>query len=187
MMVREGKKRSLNVAIDFTDNKQRLEGYKTLNLINCSGDASFMSAVLYSHIARQYMPAPKANFVRVVINGESWGLYANIQQFNKDFIQENYRTSKGARWKVKGSPGGQSGLDYVGEELADAFVVPCVDQLRVAVQQVLDAPPGVVHPWEASPRVRRGSFRRPPAPARGPTRPNDLFGRHRWPRSVAAP
>jgi spore coat protein CotH len=65
------------------------------------------------------MPAPKANYVRVVINGESWGLYANVQQFNKDFIQENYHTSKGARWKVKGSPGGQSGLDYVGDDLAE--------------------------------------------------------------------
>jgi spore coat protein CotH len=65
------------------------------------------------------MPAPKANFVRVVINGESWGVYVNLQQFNKDFIQENYRTSKGARWKVRGSPGGQSGLDYVGDDLAE--------------------------------------------------------------------
>jgi CotH kinase protein len=119
MMVREGRKRSLNVSVDFTEKKQRLEDYKTLNLMNCAGDASYMSAVLYSHIARQYMPAPKANFVRVVINGESWGLYANVQQFNKDFIQENYRTSKGARWKVKGSPGGQSGLDYVGDDIAE--------------------------------------------------------------------
>jgi hypothetical protein len=119
MMVREGRKRSLNVSIDFTEKKQRLDGYKTLNLLNANGDASFMSTALYSHIARQYMPAPKANFVRVVINGENWGVYANVQQFNKDFIQENYRTSKGARWKIRGSPGGQSGLDYVGEDLAE--------------------------------------------------------------------
>jgi spore coat protein CotH len=119
MMVREGRKRSLNVSLDFTEKKQRLDGYKTLNLLNASGDASFMSTALYSHIARQYMAAPKANFVRVVINGENWGVYANVQQFNKDFIQENYRTSKGARWKVRGSPGGQSGLDYVGDDVAE--------------------------------------------------------------------
>lgn len=117
MMVREGRKRSLNISLDLTKKKQRLDGYKTLNLLNANGDASFMSTALYSHIARQYMPAPKANFVRVVINGENWGVYANVQQFNKDFVQENYRTSKGARWKVRGSPGGQSGLDYVGEDL----------------------------------------------------------------------
>lgn len=119
MMVKEGRKRSLNLSLDFTEKKQRLEGYKTLNLLNANGDASFMSTALYSHIARQYIPAPKANFVRVVINGESWGVYANVQQFNKDFIQENFRTSKGARWKVRGSPGGQSGLDYVGDDIAE--------------------------------------------------------------------
>ena len=32
------------------------------------------------------VPAPKANFVRLVINGENWGIYANVQQFNKDFL-----------------------------------------------------------------------------------------------------
>lgn len=36
------------------DAKQRLYGYKTLNLLNWAGDPSLMSTVLYSHIARQY-------------------------------------------------------------------------------------------------------------------------------------
>ncbi len=119
MMVRAGQKRSLNVTVDFTEKTQRLDGYKSLNLLNSHGDDTFLSAVLYSHIARQYIPAPKANFVRVVINGESWGVYVNQQQFNKDFVQENFRTDKGARWKVPGSPNGQGGLDYVGEDLSE--------------------------------------------------------------------
>jgi spore coat protein CotH len=117
-MVRSGRKRSLNLALDLAEKKQRLDGYKTLNLLNSNGDGSFLSAVLYSHIARKHIPAPKVNLVRVVINGENWGVYVNQQQFNKDFIQENFRTSKGARWKVKGSPNGQGGLDYAGEDLA---------------------------------------------------------------------
>lgn len=119
MMVRAGQKRSLNVSLDFTEKKQRLNGYKTLNLLNSHGDGSFLSAVLYSHIARKYIPAPKANLVRVVINGENWGVYVSQQQFNKDFIQENFRTGKGARWKVRGSPNGQGGLDYAGEDPAE--------------------------------------------------------------------
>jgi hypothetical protein len=118
MMVGAGRKRSLNVSLDFTEPKQRLNGYKTLNLLNSHGDGSFLSAVLYAHIARKYIPAPKANLVRVVINGENWGVYVSQQQFNKDFIQENYRTSKGARWKVPGSPNGRGGLDYAGDDLA---------------------------------------------------------------------
>lgn len=117
-MVPRGKKRSLNLAFDFLEEEQRLYGYKTLNLLNCAGDASMMSAVLYSHIARQYIPAPRANFVEVVINGESWGVFANVQQFDKVFIEENFPETKGTRWKVPGSPGGDGGLRYLGEELA---------------------------------------------------------------------
>ena len=52
-MIPAGYKRSLNVSLDLADDQQRLLGYKTLNLLNGSGDESMMSAVLYSHIAQQ--------------------------------------------------------------------------------------------------------------------------------------
>jgi len=118
-MVPAGHKRSLNLSLDFANKKQRLYGYKTLNLLNGADDPSFLHTVLFAHIARQYIPAPKANLVKVVINGESWGVYANAQQFNKDFLAENYKTKKGARWKVKGSPGADAGLTYLGENVED--------------------------------------------------------------------
>lgn len=117
MGVGRGYKRSLNVAIDLADSKQRLYGYKTLNLLNAHEDATFLGSVLYSHIARQYIPAPKANLVKVVVNGENWGVYVNVQQFNKEFLSENYKTTKGARWKVSGSPGGRGGLEYTGDDV----------------------------------------------------------------------
>src|SRR5262249_43880415 len=98
--------------------KPRLYGYKTLNLLNSHEAPSMMSTVLYSYIARQYIPAPKANFVKVVINGESWGVYVNAQQFNKEFVEENYKTTKGARWKVRG-PNFGAGLDYLGDNVEE--------------------------------------------------------------------
>ncbi|MCI0641208.1 MAG: CotH kinase family protein [Gemmataceae bacterium] len=116
-MTPAGYKRSLNLSLDFVDPKQRLYGHKTLNLLNAAGDSSLLSTALYSHIARQYIPAPKANLVKVVINGESWGVYANVQQFNKDFVAENYGSDKGARWKV--APGGDGGLTYFGDKIED--------------------------------------------------------------------
>lgn len=119
-MVPAGSKRSLNVAIDHGDPDASLGGYRTLNLLNANGDPSLMSSVLYSHVARPHLPAPKANFVRVVINGEYWGVYVNVQQANKDFLRESYGDAKGNRWKVKGRPGGRGGLEYFGEEL-DAY------------------------------------------------------------------
>ncbi|MFU7559519.1 CotH kinase family protein [Stieleria sp. JC731] len=115
-MVPTGYKRSFNLSIDMVDEDQRLLGYKTLNLLNSSSDDSMLSTVLYSQIANKYIAAPKANFVRVVINGENWGVYTNVQQFNKDFLRENYSSDKGARWKVSGSPAGGGGLDYRGDD-----------------------------------------------------------------------
>jgi hypothetical protein len=53
-----------------------------------------------------------------VINGESWGVYVNKQQFNKDFLKEWFGTGKGARWKVPGSPGGGGGLEYLGDDVS---------------------------------------------------------------------
>jgi spore coat protein CotH len=115
-----GYKRSFNVSLDFTDKEQRLLGKKTLNLLNASADPSTMSTVLYSLIANEHIPAPRANHARVVINGESWGVYVNTEQFDSVFVSERFEKGKdaqGARWKVKGSPNGSSGLDYLGEEL----------------------------------------------------------------------
>ena len=113
-----GSKRSMNLSMDFVDDKQRLYGYKTINLLNSHDDPTYLHTVLYSHIARQHLPTPKANFVKVVINGESWGVYVNTQQFNKEFTKESFQSAKGARWKVQGSPGGQGGMNYLGEDLA---------------------------------------------------------------------
>ncbi len=116
MMVPEGRKRSLNLSLDWVHEGQSLGGYRTFNLLNAHEDPTFMRTVLYYHIAREYIPAPKANFVRVVITGECWGVYVSAQQFNKDFVKEWFGTTKGARWKTPGSPQGRAGLNYLGDD-----------------------------------------------------------------------
>ncbi|HAW95034.1 MAG TPA: spore coat protein CotH, partial [Phycisphaerales bacterium] len=93
-------KKSFGVSIDAYEDDRSLDGYNTLNLLNANGDDSMMREVLFSNIASEYMPAPKANFVKVVVNGVYLGVYANVQQLNKDFIEEHYDTRKGVRWKV---------------------------------------------------------------------------------------
>lgn len=118
MGVREGHKRSLNLSFDFVNKEQRLYGYRTLNLLNSHQDPTFLRSVLYLQAAREYLPAPKANFLRVVINGESWGIYPNVQQFNTDFTKEFFGSTKGARWKVPGSPMGRGGLKYLGDDVS---------------------------------------------------------------------
>ena len=115
--IENSEKKSFNIAIDYGNDGQRLYGYKTLNLLNGHSDPSFLREVLYSRIARNYIPAPKANFVKLVINGEAWGIYTNSQQFNKDLLDEWFGTKKGVRWKVP--PGRDGGLVYNGNDPAD--------------------------------------------------------------------
>ncbi len=115
-MIGEGRKRSLNVSVDFVHKDQNVGGYRTLNLLNAHEDPSFLRPILFLDIAREYLPAPKANFARVVINGESWGIYNNVQQFNKDLVKEWFGTTQGTRWKVRGNPGGQGRLTYLGDD-----------------------------------------------------------------------
>ena len=117
-MVSTGQKRSLNLSLDFVVDSQQLGGYRSFNLLNAANDPTFVRTVLYSQIANRYLPAPKVNFVRVVINGENWGTYVSAQQFNKDFLRDVYATTSGARWHVPGSPGARAGMEYLGDSIA---------------------------------------------------------------------
>lgn len=114
-MLPDGVKKSLNLSLDFAHPEQRLGGYRTLNLLNGNGDPTLVRTMLYAEIARHYIPVARTNYARVVINGESWGIYVNSQQFNADFTREHFGDRKGARWKVPGSPRGQGGMEYLGD------------------------------------------------------------------------
>ena len=59
--VQQGKKKSINLSMDLVNGKQRLYRYKTLNLLNCHTDASFLREVVFSKICREYLPATRAN------------------------------------------------------------------------------------------------------------------------------
>ena len=130
--VGNGYKRSLNLTFDFVHEDQAILGYRTLNLLNANDDPTFLRTVLSLHIARQYLPAPKANLVRVVINGENWGIYASAQQFNKEFLMDNFKTTKGTRWKVpQGGGDGVGGFRYVDENVGsytNVFKIKSKDQ-----------------------------------------------------------
>ncbi len=111
-----GLKRPLSLTIDFVHD-QDLLGHRSLNLLNSNQDPTYLRSVLYLDVARDYIPALKANFMRVVINGESWGVYVNQQTFSKEFLRENFKTAKGTRWKSPNNSVG-GGFSYLGEDVA---------------------------------------------------------------------
>lgn len=100
-MAKNSQKKSFNISIDYENPDQNIESYKSLNLLNCFEDASMMREVLYNTITSNTIPSAKANFVKLYINGVSWGIYANVQQLNKDFYEEWFLSNDGANWRAE--------------------------------------------------------------------------------------
>lgn len=63
-------KKSFNIALDYENGDQAINGYESLNL-NCAfEDDTFMREVLYETVNQYYMPAAANNYVELYINGE---------------------------------------------------------------------------------------------------------------------
>jgi hypothetical protein len=114
--VAAGLKRPLSITMDWVHD-QDLLGHASLNLLNSNQDPTFLRSVLYLDVARSYIPALRANFARVAINGESWGLYVNQQTFSKEAEREMFKSSKGTRWKSPNNSVG-GGFSYLGDDVA---------------------------------------------------------------------
>jgi CotH kinase protein/Lamin Tail Domain len=104
---------SLNVEMDFVEVGQDLLGYSALNLNNGFHDATFCREVVYNNLVAQFMPNARANHVVVTLNGQNWGVYVNVQQYNKDLLRDYFADEDGLRIKCANNPNGP-GLRYVG-------------------------------------------------------------------------
>ncbi|MEM1326000.1 MAG: CotH kinase family protein [Bacteroidota bacterium] len=125
----EEQKLPFNIKIDHIKKKQATpEGYETLKLSNVFRDPSFVREALSYEIAREYMAAPRCNFVRLYINDEYWGLYNNSQSIDSKFLAANFGKSKGAFFKCDPPDwdktksgncpkGDKSSLEYLGENI----------------------------------------------------------------------
>lgn len=89
-------KNPLNIKLDFIRSSQNYENYTTLKLSNGFMDPSLLREVMGYMITRQYMPAPKANFIKLTINGTYIGLYTNVENISKDFVRNNFYSSDNA-------------------------------------------------------------------------------------------
>ena len=94
------------------------------------------------------------------------GHVLNAQQFNNDFMRDFFASTKGARWKMPGSPGGCGGLDYLGDSV-DAYRADLPDQVQGRA--------GIV---ERADRALSGAEHDAARVARGRARPDARRGRH---------
>ena len=113
-------KYSFNVEIDYVNPDQEIYGYKTLNLNNGIEDPTFCREVMYHNFISRYTPTGRANHVLLELNGESWGVYINVQQYNKDLLRDYYVNEDGPRFKCPNNPNGP-GLSYLGANKGPYF------------------------------------------------------------------
>lgn len=106
-------KTSFNIDMDWMVAGQSLMGYNALNLNNGFHDPTFAREVVYNNIVSKYIPNARANHVQVTINGQNWGVYINVQQYNKDLLRDYFDDEDGLRIKCANNPNGP-GLRYNG-------------------------------------------------------------------------
>ena len=115
-----GEKKSFAIDLEFTVNGQDINGYNELKFNNGYTDESALREVLYSNLARKYIPSAKANFVNLIVNGQNYGVYSNVQKLDKDHAKEWFFDNDTTRWRAEGrSRGfgtGNSGLNDFGPD-----------------------------------------------------------------------
>lgn len=104
-------------------------GFKSLKLSNVFRDPSFVREALSYEIAREYVPAPRCNFVKLYVNDEYLGLYNNTESIDEDFLDRAF-ADKGKDIFIKCDPewsdpppadcleGDKASLMYVGDDPA---------------------------------------------------------------------
>jgi len=95
-------KNPFNIDLNSGHTWQQYQGFQKLKLSNVIHDPSFVREVLAYEIARNYMPAPKANFAMVYVNDTLQGLYTNVEAVDKNFVGKHF--SSDGNTFFKGNP-----------------------------------------------------------------------------------
>lgn len=104
-------KNPLNIKLNYVKD-QDYQGYYTLKLSNGFKDPSFVREVLALEIARKYMPAARAGYANITINGDLIGLYTNVQSINDVFTLEHYYSEDRPFFEGAGDGPTPSGCSY---------------------------------------------------------------------------
>ena len=120
-------KKSFGVETNFVDPNLNIDGYNDFKFNNAHQDPTFMREVLYNRMARRHIPIAKGNYIHLYLNNVDWGIYPNIQNVDKNFLDEWWTSNDGARFRATtentGTPGGSwgdgtAGMNYLGANIA---------------------------------------------------------------------
>lgn len=90
------KRNGLYIQLPANLSSEKLKGYTVLDLSSAVRDPSLVREVLAYDIIRSYVPAPKANFAKVFINEDYYGLFINIEPLDQPFWSRYGMSGKGS-------------------------------------------------------------------------------------------
>lgn len=103
-------KAALRIKVGEYEKGQRLHGRRALTLNNMVQDDALMAERLAYHVFREMgAPAPRANHAMVYINDEYYGLYANIETPNEEFLEEWFEDPNRTLYEANGQDFDRSG------------------------------------------------------------------------------
>jgi spore coat protein CotH len=87
---------SLKVKFNHTDSKTKVAGVTQLTLNNNKQDGALVSQTMaYALFNQAGLPASKSSYAKVMINGQSLGIYTNVESARKPLVQRGFGTDKG--------------------------------------------------------------------------------------------
>lgn len=92
-------KNPFNIKLDHVHPDQNYQGFEKLKLSNVIQDPSFLRETLSYEVARKYMPASRANYANVYVNDVLIGLYTNVEDVNKEFVDLHFGSRGNAFFK----------------------------------------------------------------------------------------
>jgi len=94
-------KASLKLQLDFLVSGQEFRGLKEITLQAMNEDRAMMhERVAYRLYREAGVPASRAQHAQVVINGESYGLYTNLETVDKRMMRQWFDDDDGPLWEV---------------------------------------------------------------------------------------
>jgi len=98
-------KASLKVKFNKWVKGQKLYGLEELTLNNMVADRTALNQRLSYHVFRSLgLPAQKANTSQLVINGEDYGIYANVETPDENFLARVFGATAGSLYEVHDGP-----------------------------------------------------------------------------------
>ena len=83
-------------AVEGCPSERRKNGLKRLTLNNSVQDRTFVHEMLAYHFYKLMgVATPRANHVRVNVNGQFWGVYLNLESLDRRFLSRWFHSKKG--------------------------------------------------------------------------------------------